>query len=707
MGADAPPDPRLAEFIERLGRVKLTTAALAYLKARGISARAAAKRRLRVVDGKEAEAIFGMRRIFLLFPYFAADGKPLLNFHAPFVRGRLLGGAPTKHKFRQPPGTRNHPYYDPARRDWRQVFADTTKVLILTEGEVKAMAATEHGLACVAFGGVSSSKTRINGRSVPLPELDDIAWTGRPVEVAFDSDSATNPDVMGAAHAVALELTKRGGRVVQVFIPVAADGTKVGLDDFLAKHGAAGYAKLVRLPLALVLHPAAPLDAARAFLGASYMETEGRTLHFWRGAFYHWTGARYEELNPQAIRADVCAFLDGALQSMKDGVAVPYKPNKHRIEDVLYTLRAAATLDVADAPVWLDGRAAPAATELLAAPNGLLHLPTRTLLPHTAQHFNLRGIEFEFDAKAPLPKRWLDFLKDLWGGDAESIAALQEWSGYLLTSDARQQKILLLVGPPRSGKSTIAAVLEALVGRDSVAHPKIDNLGERFGLAPLIGKSVAILGDARLGNRADQQALAGQLLGISGQDGVTVDRKHIDPWTGRLAIRFLILSNEMPRIADASGALASRFIVLRLTKSFLGREDRDLLDALKAELPAILNWGLDGLDRLRRRGHFVQPRSAQEEVQLLADLSSPVKAFLRDECELRPGVEVPCAEVFDRWQKFCRQNGREHSGTAQSFSRDLHAAIPGLGVQQRRIPERGRVRCFVGVKLRERPVDGI
>jgi phage/plasmid-associated DNA primase len=86
-------------------------------------------------------------------------------------------------------------------------------------------------------------------------------------------------------------------------------------------------------------------------------------------------------------------------------------------------------------------------------------------------------------------------------------------------------------------------------------------------------------------------------------------------------------------------------------------------------------------------------------------LGSPIKAFVREECELEAVAEVSCSEVFARWQIFCRQSGREHPGTAQSFSRDLHAAVPVLQVKQHRT-KNGRVRYYVGVKLRERPVDG-
>ena len=106
--------------------------------------------------------------------------------------------------------------------------------------------------------------------------------------------------------------------------------------------------------------------------------------------------------------------------------------------------------------------------------------------------------------------------------------------------------------------------------------PTLAGLGMNFGLAPLIGKGVAIISDARLGGRADQHAIAERLLSITGEDTITVDRKYMFAWTGQLLVRFLVISNELPRLSDASGALMSRFIVLVLTHSFYGREDQTL-----------------------------------------------------------------------------------------------------------------------------------
>jgi hypothetical protein len=140
----------------------------------------------------------------------------------------------------------------------------------------------------------------------------------------------------------------------------------------------------------------------------------------------------------------------------------------------------------------------------------------------------------------------------------------------------------------------------------------------------LIGRRVAIISDARLAGRADQHAISERLLSISGEDTITVDRKYREAWTARLQIRFLILSNELPRLADASGALAGRFIVLVLIHSFYGREDLGLTDRLLTELPGISNWSIAGWQRLSERRHFVQPNSALNAVRQLEYLGSPI-----------------------------------------------------------------------------------
>jgi putative DNA primase/helicase len=342
--------------------------------------------------------------------------------------------------------------------------------------------------------------------------------------------------------------------------------------------------------------------------------------------------------------------------------------------------------------------------DVLPAANALVHLPSLmagapSACPPTPRFFNAFSLEYDFDPSAREPLQWLAFLDQVWGDDAESISCLQEWFGYLLTPDTRQQKMLMMVGPKRSGRGTIARVLKALAGPSTVVNPTLATLARPFGLAALIGKPIAVFPDARLSNRPDNAAIVECLLSISGEDDQTIDRKHLPAWTGKLPTRFVLISNELPRLKDVSGALAGRIIILRFIRSFYGQEDIGLFDRLRPELPGILRWAIAGWERLNRRGRFVQPRSAQELVTTMDELASPIAAFLRDRCIIVPDGTCSVASIYESWRAWCLEHGRTAIGDGHSFGRDLHAAIPGLSTIRPRTPL-GRLRHYLGIRLR-------
>ncbi len=192
-------------------------------------------------------------------------------------------------------------------------------------------------------------------------------------------------------------------------------------------------------------------------------------------------------------------------------------------------------------------------------------------------------------------------------------------------------------------------------------------------------------------------------MSISGEDALTIDRKYRDHWTGQLPTRFVILTNEVPRLADSSGALASRFIVLVLTRSFLGREDVTLTDALLAEATGIFNWALDGRDRLQARGYFKQPESGDQMVTALADLGSPIAAFVNERCDLAPTHSISVDVLYRAWREWCIGQGDEPTDV-RVFGRDLVAACPGVR-KERPSDDGKRVYKYAGIRLAERNND--
>lgn len=445
--------------------------------------------------------------------------------------------------------------------------------------------------------------------------------------------------------------------------------------------------------------PSDPMAVARAMVKDIYSTRQGLVLRDHRGDFFWWDGTRWPDLATRDVRATAYQWLEHATYIHPKKGAVPFEPRRRTIGDVIDATRAIVLVDSGiEAPAWTDGPNTFPATEMISLENGLLHGPSRTLLPHTPAFFVHHSLPFPFVAQAPAPERLLHFLRELWPQDESSITALQEVFGYILGGDTGLQKIFLLVGPKRSGKGTIGRVLTGLLGAHHVAAPTLASLQTNFGLQPLIGKPLALVSDARMSAKADSKIVVERLLSVSGEDSLTIDRKYRDPWTGRLPTRFVVLTNELPRLSDSSGALASRFIMFVLTRSFYGRENPRLTGELLAEAPAIFNWALEGLDRLNQRGHFVNPDSGAEAIQQLEDLSSPIGAFIRDICVIG-NYEVEVDVLWGAWKGWCERENR-HPGTKAVFCRDLRAAVPGVKRQKPRRDD-DRVNVYTGIGLRE------
>ena len=320
----------------------------------------------------------------------------------------------------------------------------------------------------------------------------------------------------------------------------------------------------------ITLSPSDPLTSACRFISEHHTQEGVRTLHFYRGDFFIYTGSHYQKVGNQDIRTQLYSFLKQA-KRLTDKGYVPFEPNQPRVSHVMDALKAESFISSEiELPVWLDESNSPP-DEILACKNGLLQLPTLRLIQHTPTFFGYESLPFDYDPEAGAPTQWLKFLRELWPHDPVSIRTLQEWFGYCLSADTRQQKILLIVGPLRSGKGTTGRVECMLLGSGNVCAPTLFDLTQPFGLEPLIGKRLAIISDARLRGNTDQSIAVERLLSISGEDHQTVNRKHRTAWTGTLPVKFMILTNELPDLRDPSGAAVSRLVVLRLTESFLGQ----------------------------------------------------------------------------------------------------------------------------------------
>jgi putative DNA primase/helicase len=221
----------------------------------------------------------------------------------------------------------------------------------------------------------------------------------------------------------------------------------------------------------------------------------------YRADFMDYVGGAYRIIDDGAINAEIWHFLEKVKAKRydshrKDAVlkTVPFDPNRNSVGETLAALQAIAHLNPDfEMPCWLNGRKGMPPNELIAFPNGILNLRDNKLYPLDPNYFTIAALGFDYAATAPTPHEWLTFLDQIFhsGNQPEQlkdkkdqIAMLQEVFGLLITCDTSQEKAFLFLGPKRSGKGTILAMLRSLLASTAVIGPSLQSLANNFGLIP-------------------------------------------------------------------------------------------------------------------------------------------------------------------------------------------------------------------------------
>lgn len=379
---------------------------------------------------------------------------------------------------------------------------------------------------------------------------------------------------------------------------------------------------------------------------AEVRERDGRHLRRWRGDWYTYAGVRWQLAEEEDVRADLVTWLtDETTQTRgREGDLMPWTPS--RDTDIVNVIRMLG--DIVHRPSGAD---TPRGTFLS---NCWID---ENLVPQDYSHrvFNTSAAKYEWNIKATCPNtlKWLSNILS-----KEDIELLRQWLGYLVSGRTDLQKMLVLIGPSRSGKGTLLWLMEELLGPGSTAsYAALSKLSETFGLQPLIGARLAVMPDVRWAGKDASEAVP-ELLSIIGCDSRDVNRKNMKVWRGRLDARFVAASNDTPSLADASGALAGRMLTITMGKSFLGKEDPNLIHVIRKELPGILQWALGGLRTLTEVGRFVEPASSVAAREEVRQSSNPVYLFVDEVCTLGAYGKVDLDNLYRSYEMWCQKSGQ-------------------------------------------------
>ncbi len=288
---------------------------------------------------------------------------------------------------------------------------------------------------------------------------------------------------------------------------------------------------------------------------------------------------------------------------------------------------------------------------LVVARNGAIDPITRQVQPHTPEHHATWAVSYVIDPDSVCP-RFLQFLADITvdhptADRAGLIGTIQEWFGaaLVLWKSREISKGLFVIGESRSGKTQLAEIARALVGGRTCGM-RARQLEEHFGMQPLVDARAWIADDAvSTGDTLDAE----RYKVIVTAEHISVPRKHKPDWEGRLGIPVLFTANHLPRVKDNSEAVYNRTLILRLLRVFpetMGGQEPVSAPIIRDELPGVLNWALEGLDRLLKRGRFAPPACMLEETRQFQATNNPIGEWLRECVERQDFTMVDRRDVI-------------------------------------------------------------
>ncbi len=242
-------------------------------------------------------------------------------------------------------------------------------------------------------------------------------------------------------------------------------------------------------------------------------------------------------------------------------------------------------------------------------------------------------------------------------------------------------------------------ITTALVGKSATNALEISQVGERFGLSNVAESSLLTLPEQRMDKDMSRRKTVRTFLQLLARDLVRIEKKGKDAFSIKPDVTLMAASNDVPQWEDLSGAIQTRFIYLHTPNSFKDREDPKLFKKLLLEGSGILNWALQGLQKLLADSEIVEPKSS------LAikgqECAAGLPAYITQELVFDPHSEARQNELYQGYKDWCENTGEPRLSVKHLLNRlKMAAAAAGqqLLLEYRTLAGR-LVPYFKGVRL--------
>ena len=296
-----------------------------------------------------------------------------------------------------------------------------------------------------------------------------------------------------------------------------------------------------------------------------------------------------------------------------------------------------------------------------------------------------------FDPLADCP-RWLKFLDEI-ELDADTQKRLQEWFGYCLVPHTKIQKSLMIIGDGSNGKSVFLSILRKIIGEGNVSSLELYEIFDRFKTVQIENKLANIATDID-----PHVVLASAFKKIVSGELQVAERKHVDAHEFKPFVKLIFSTNSFAPTRDHTEGFYRRFDVVRFNHKFEGNSvDPYLTETLENELSGILNWSLQGLERLEEQHWKLSYSSAMSnEHDSFREQTNPLQAFINECCNINDEFMCTTSIFLAKYREWLEENGHKPQ-TTNRITSDLR--MIGIVKKDMRTSENRVVKHYIGLNL--------
>lgn len=391
----------------------------------------------------------------------------------------------------------------------------------------------------------------------------------------------------------------------------------------------------------------------------------GSDLRYCRedGRFLVYQGGRWAERKPDRVLAmtkkviadlwgDVAELPDGSLKDAVRKHAIRTESRvarKAMIDLVMAEKGIAISLSDLDRDAWL-----------LNVKNGTLDLRSGKLRCFNRDDLITKQSTVSWDPAATCP-RFILFLDEIFLGDKALIGFIKRVIGYVLTGDVSEQVLIFCHGSGRNGKTTLVEIVLALLGEYGIqAAPEILSLrkGEVHPTeqADLFGVRLAAAQEVKEGGSWDERAVKA----LTGGDTVRARRMRQDFFQFSPTHKLLVCANHKPIVKGVDLGIWRRIKLVPFKATIPAEKcDPRLPEKLRAELPGILNWAVEGCMEWRKVGLAPPPEVEAVTARYKAE-NDVVGRFLDEVCMIEPMARIDNAVLYRAFTEWCKDTGEQY-----------------------------------------------